>query len=124
VLRRSKNDSVIGGVCGGLGAYFGIDPVVFRIVFVLLALAGASGVLIYIVGWIAIPEEGTDTSAISSAPRKTGEGHVPQLLIGAALVAVGAIILFDELLPGFDEFIWPLALIAIGVGLALTAVKR
>jgi hypothetical protein len=93
-------------------------------VFVLLALAGASGVLIYIVAWIAIPEEGTETPATSNAPRKGGEGHVPQLLIGAALIAVGAIVLFDELLPGFGEYIWPLALIGVGVGLALTAVKR
>jgi phage shock protein C len=56
-VRRSTTDKVIAGVAGGLGRYLGIDPVILRIAFVLLALSGGSGVLLYIIGWIAIPQE-------------------------------------------------------------------
>ncbi len=55
-LYRDPDNSVFGGVCGGLGAYFGIDPVWIRILFVILLIAGY-GVwgLVYIVLWIAVP---------------------------------------------------------------------
>ena len=57
-LRRSRTNRRIAGVCGGLGAYFGIDPTLIRILFVLLGLpGGAPGILIYIIPWLAMPEE-------------------------------------------------------------------
>ncbi|MCB0045538.1 MAG: PspC domain-containing protein [Caldilineaceae bacterium] len=53
-LRRQNG--MIAGVCGGLGAFFGINPFWFRLLFVLLALPGAlPGVLIYFVLWLIIP---------------------------------------------------------------------
>jgi phage shock protein C len=55
VLRRQNG--IIGGVCGGLGAYFGVSPWLFRILFIFLHLPGAvPGLLVYIVLWIAIPK--------------------------------------------------------------------
>ncbi|MFZ4058272.1 MAG: PspC domain-containing protein [Ferruginibacter sp.] len=54
-LYRNENDKIIGGVCGGLANYFGIDPVVVRIVFVLVALAFGTGLLAYLILWIAVP---------------------------------------------------------------------
>lgn len=59
-LRRSLKDSVIGGVSGGLGEYFGTDPVIFRILFVVLAFTGGGGVLIYLLMWIFIPKAEID----------------------------------------------------------------
>lgn len=56
-LRRSRKDKVISGVCGGLGAYFSIDPVIFRILFVLIALPGGISILIYFLLWLVIPLE-------------------------------------------------------------------
>ena len=56
---RNTDDKVIGGVCGGLGAYFGIDPVWLRILFVALFFTPLNGFLIYIVLWIVIPEAKT-----------------------------------------------------------------
>ncbi len=53
-LYRDENHKVLGGVCSGLANYFGTDPIIIRIVFVLLAFAGA-GLLAYIVLWIAVP---------------------------------------------------------------------
>jgi phage shock protein C len=56
-LYRSTTDKVIAGVCGGLGKYFDIDPVVVRIVFILFGLAGGSALLLYIILWVLVPEE-------------------------------------------------------------------
>lgn len=55
-LTRSRHNRVIFGVCGGLGEYFGVDPVIFRVGVIVLTLAGGSGVLLYVIGWLAIPE--------------------------------------------------------------------
>lgn len=59
-LRRSLKDSVIGGVSGGLGEYFGTDPVIFRILFIVLTFTGGGGVLIYLLMWIFIPKAEID----------------------------------------------------------------
>ncbi|MBL8159508.1 PspC domain-containing protein [Candidatus Saccharibacteria bacterium] len=72
-LYRSETDKKLGGVCGGLGEYFGLDPVLFRIGFVVATVAGAvPGILPYIVLWILIPtksalppEHDDDTTAKS-----------------------------------------------------------
>jgi phage shock protein PspC (stress-responsive transcriptional regulator) len=53
-LYRDENNKIIGGVCSGIARYFGTDPVIIRIIFVLLAFAGA-GVLAYFILWIAVP---------------------------------------------------------------------
>ncbi len=63
-LSRSRSDRYLGGVAGGLGDYFGIDPVVFRILFVALTLAGASGVALYIIAWLLVPAEGSEQSIL------------------------------------------------------------
>jgi phage shock protein C len=46
---------MLGGVCGGLGEYFDIDPVIVRLLFVALAFAGGLGIILYIIAWIIIP---------------------------------------------------------------------
>ena len=58
-LQRSVDDRVVAGVAGGLGKYFGVDPVVVRVVFVLLSLVGGGGLLAYLVLWVVVPEEDT-----------------------------------------------------------------
>lgn len=54
-LMRSKTDSKIAGICGGLGEYFDVDSNVFRIFFVLMLLCGSLGFWFYIVCWIILP---------------------------------------------------------------------
>lgn len=61
-LRRSRTDRKIAGVAGGLGRYAGIDPLVFRILFVVLAVFGGSGILLYALAWLLIPEDGATES--------------------------------------------------------------
>ncbi len=56
-LYRSKKDKVLGGVCGGIGEYFGIDPVLFRVLWVLSIFFAGFGILAYIICWIIIPEK-------------------------------------------------------------------
>ena len=56
-LYRSKKDRILGGVCGGMGKYFGIDSNLVRLLFVLLAFAGGAGIIVYLAGWLIIPEE-------------------------------------------------------------------
>jgi phage shock protein C len=55
-LYRSVEHRVIGGVAGGLADYFDIDPVIVRLVFVIVALAGGGGLLVYLILWIVLPE--------------------------------------------------------------------
>jgi phage shock protein C len=57
-LYRSRSNRVIAGVCAGIGAAFGIDPTIVRIVFVLLGLpGGAPGIVLYLICWLFMPEE-------------------------------------------------------------------
>lgn len=55
-LYRSVQGRVIGGVAGGLADFFGMDPTIVRLIFVLLVIFGGSGVLLYVVLWIILPE--------------------------------------------------------------------
>lgn len=55
-LYRSKKDKLLGGVCGGIGEYFEVDPVIVRIIWVVLAIASlGTAILVYIILWILIP---------------------------------------------------------------------
>jgi phage shock protein PspC (stress-responsive transcriptional regulator) len=56
-LYRSMQERKIAGVCGGLGDYFDLDPVFFRLVFLLSILFGGLGVLAYLVMWVMVPEQ-------------------------------------------------------------------
>jgi len=57
-IYRDPDNRMIGGVCGGLGAYLGIDPVIVRILFILFLIFGI-GFLVYIILWIVVPEART-----------------------------------------------------------------
>lgn len=56
-IYRSSQEKVIAGVCGGMGEYFDKDPVLFRILFVLVTLMFGFGILAYLVFWISIPKD-------------------------------------------------------------------
>ncbi len=124
-LYRSTTDKVIGGVCGGLANYLNIDPVIVRILFVLLAVFGGSGILVYIILWIVIPEQvytfGTEESTtepvkveeVQETEKKRGKNT---LIAGVLLIAFGLLILADRLIPAYDLWdFWPLILVAAGV---------
>ena len=55
-LRRSRGNRIVGGVCGGLGDFFGLNPWLFRLVFLWLLLPGGlPGLLPYLILWLIIP---------------------------------------------------------------------
>jgi len=54
-LYRDINDKILGGVCGGLAAYFKIDPSIIRVIFVVFTFSGGAGILLYILLWIILP---------------------------------------------------------------------
>jgi phage shock protein C len=65
LLQRSTTNKMIAGVCGGLAVYFNLDPVLMRVIFVALALAGGPGVVLYIILWVVMPE---DTAPVAVTP--------------------------------------------------------
>lgn len=55
-LYLSDTDKKIGGVCGGVGEYFGIDPTFIRLLWIIFIFIGGSGLLAYIIAWAIIPQ--------------------------------------------------------------------
>ena len=55
-LYRSKTDRKLAGVCGGLAQYFNVDATLIRVLFVLLAVLGGSGLVLYVAMWIIVPQ--------------------------------------------------------------------
>src|SRR4051795_11369851 len=110
-LVRSRDDRWIAGVCGGLGRYFGLDPVIVRLAAVALTFAGGAGIIAYAGAWLLVPEEGSDS------PLLKGSANNRKLatIAGIALVAIGGIGILDTLNFWFDgDLFW--ALLAIGAG--------
>ena len=91
-LQRSRSDRVVAGVCGGLGDYFDIDPVIFRIAFVVLAFVGGAGFLLYPAAWLLLPEEGHHRSIGESWVHRGKRGH----WLAIALIVIGGLILAGE----------------------------
>jgi phage shock protein C len=128
-LERSRNDRVVAGVCGGLGEYFAIDAVLFRIAFVLLIFAGGLGILAYGLGWLLLPEEPwpgdpDPGSTLDRAADALGEDRRGgAVLLGGAFVGVGVLFLLDVAWPNFLSwrYVWPVALIAVGAAIILRA---
>jgi phage shock protein PspC (stress-responsive transcriptional regulator) len=87
-LTRSSSDKVLGGVSGGLGRYFDIDPIIFRIGFVVLTLAGGAGFVAYVAAWLLVPADPVPGAAPVDRNRVLtvlGGG----ILVIAALIALG-----------------------------------
>src|SRR3954466_9925168 len=81
-LTRSSTDRVLGGVCGGLGSYLGVDPIIVRVVAVVLALFGGAGILFYLAAWLLVPSD--DPSAEAHPGRAATMAGVVVLVIGVA----------------------------------------
>jgi phage shock protein C len=119
-LYRSDTDRVLGGVCGGLGEYFAVDPIWFRIGFVVLALGGGSGVLIYLLMWLIVrprPE--------GYAPPETSRGSLTgAAVVGLVFIFVGTIALINTIAPSLGQYFWPAVLVLGGVALVMGGLSR
>ncbi|MEU3670653.1 PspC domain-containing protein [Streptomyces virginiae] len=93
-LRRSKRDKVLAGVCGGLGRYFDLDPVVFRIVLGVLAVTGGVGLIFYGFAWLLLPQDGEE----DSEAKKLLTGRVEGATLAAVFAALVGCALFLSML--------------------------
>jgi phage shock protein PspC (stress-responsive transcriptional regulator) len=75
-LFRDPENSVIGGVCGGLSAYFGVDPVIFRLLFVVFFFAGGASVLVYAILWIVLPKAETAAQKLEMRGEKVNVSNL------------------------------------------------
>ena len=141
-IYRKIDDCIVAGVCGGLADYFEIDETLVRVIFVLLAIGGGSGILIYLVLWLIIPKAGQKDKKIDweenvkefaddiSNKAKTvakefkKEIKVEKInpekrqgsFLGLLLILWGGVLLVDKLVPMVIEweYVWPGMLIILG----------
>jgi phage shock protein C len=144
-LFRSENERVLGGVCGGLGEYIGIDPVFVRIFFIIWMILGEAAVLVYFILWIVMPNESAapDTDGISGEVigarfrlmgqevSEAARQPSPQLItyVGAGLIAWGAFQLLERIglvwIPRqYTVYLWPAMLILAGGFVIYRAMTR
>ena len=152
-LQRNERDKMIAGVCAGLADYFDIDVTWIRIAFVVAVLAGFSGLLIYIILWIALPSGpynpkfnpyDTDykvyedkTSTMSTDPNQPVNPVLPpskprnnngRVIVGLLLIAFGGFFLLEEfnILPYWFNLskLWPLVFIIPGILMIAKAGKK
>ncbi|MBI3522103.1 MAG: PspC domain-containing protein [Chloroflexi bacterium] len=126
-LERSVDNRMVAGVCGGIAEYLQIDATIVRVFFVLLTIFGGVGLLAYIVLLVVMPlpgqglivgtsssEASGDAAAATSTPRvqrrRESAGYI-LIAIGLAFLLnnIGALRFLD------GRYLWPLALIAIGL---------
>src|SRR5579863_6084093 len=110
-LRRSRDGRMVGGVCAGLGRYFDVNPVFYRVGFVILTLLGGAGILVYGAAVLVMPNEGEQDSIAADVMRHQRER--PLALVALAVVTVAGIALLSHLsfTINSDPF-WVIALLA------------
>lgn len=103
-LRRSVTDRHVAGVAGGIARHLDIDPIIVRVALVVAVFFGGAGLLLYVAGWILVPEEGTDDEplGLDRRSRTIALGGVGVLALVAALGDWA----------GAFWFPWPLAILA------------
>lgn len=122
-LRRSKDDRVGVGVAGGLGEFFGVDPIVFRVLFVALTFMGLAGVVLYLVCYAIIPEQDAPNSTLDRVIARLRRTGVPIWLaiIGALVILWVCLLSWWSPVPFTAIFV--LAVI-VGIGLAMARTSR
>jgi phage shock protein PspC (stress-responsive transcriptional regulator)/predicted membrane protein len=119
-LRRSRGDRMIAGVSGGLGEYFDVNPVFYRVAFVVLTFLGGAGLLIYAACAVVIPNEGERESLASDILRNHRQR--PVALVGLILAAIAGIALLSHLsFRVHGDTFWVIVLI---IGAALLWTQR
>ena len=131
-LYRSVTDRRLGGVAAGTADYLDVDPTMARVIWVLLTiLTGFLPLgLLYLIMWWIVPEappqaEGDAAAAEGDAAAPARRGPSGSVVAGLVLIAVGGWFLVREFLPAFDlDWLWPVALVLVGVVLIAGATRR
>ncbi len=111
-LERLRGDRAVAGVASGLARYLGVDVAWIRIGFVVLALFGGSGILLYLIGWLAIPQEGEDDSI---AVDRAGDIQSAGSWIGIALIVLAGMIVLGNTGLIRGELMVAAVLVAVGI---------
>jgi signal transduction histidine kinase len=107
---RSRENRVLLGVAGGLGERLGVDPVLIRVAFAVLAIAGGSGVVFYLLAWAVSVEPDSDAARETPVRRPSA-----RQALALGLVVLGSLLLLREIGLWFgDQIVWPIALAAAG----------
>ena len=127
-LYRSTTNKVFAGVCGGLAEYFDVDPIVLRILFVLMVLFGGTGIVLYIAAIFIVPkrplvwnEMPPAQSEVKSSPRS----ETVRNWFGIAMVILGVLLLlanmevfhFFNFMEDAFEYVFPVLLIILGMAI-------
>jgi len=119
-LQLSSTDRYIGGVAGGLGRHFGIDPIVVRVIFVALCVFGGLGILLYGALWAFVPSDRTGRAIIEL----NGPTRRTVLLIFGGIVALGIVgSVFGGSHAWDGGFAWPLAAVVAVAAVALAYLR-
>ena len=99
-LRRSTSDVKLAGLCGGLARHWGVDPVLVRVGFAMLALSGGIGLVLYLAGWLLLPADGKDAAPADDLFGAATRKWPREVWIAIVSVAcVGALALFGSVTP-------------------------
>jgi phage shock protein C len=137
-LRRSTANKILGGLCGGLGEYFNIDPTIIRLIWVLAIFwMGIPAIVAYFVGLIVISITGQKEETVQEEPvidvqspetvkHQAAKTSNPHLIWGWLIIGLGVIILMESLgyFQRVKEYIFPGALIIAGVWVLVTGFRR
>ena len=119
-LQRDLQNKVLGGVCSGLSNYFNIDATFWRILFFVLFLFGCSGLLIYVILWIAMPaakyEPGPTPASQEVSANDVQKKKNGNMAAGLTLIGIGIICLLARYVPQINwHTAWPILLIVLGL---------
>jgi phage shock protein PspC (stress-responsive transcriptional regulator) len=121
-LRRSETDRVAAGLAGGMGEYFGVDPVIFRVLFATTAFFGGAGILAYLIAWAVIPERSQANAPIDRFVAGMRRRKVPLWVAMVGAVLLVWIVLSSWWVPWrvFPWMFFPLLLAAVILSVALS----
>jgi phage shock protein C len=127
-LTRSLTDRVLGGVCGGLGSYVGINPWWVRGLFIILGIFTAgTGILIYLALWYILPPETLADITVDADPHHRATNPETMILIGGVVIVMGLVVLARNLgilsSENGDAFL-PLVVILFGMTLLIKQLWR
>jgi len=124
-LRKSDKDKVFDGVCGGIGEYLKVDPVIIRLLWVVLVIFGGTGVLAYLVAMIIIPKSTTEILVENDDDKQVVPNTYSHQFWGILLVVAGLLLfigiigpisgLFAGVTVVMGSVLWPLLVIGLGL---------
>ncbi|MDD5231746.1 MAG: PspC domain-containing protein [Candidatus Marinimicrobia bacterium] len=142
-LYRSDQQKIVAGVCGGIAEYFEIDPVLIRLIWIVLIVFGGTGILAYLIAWIVIPtrQMKNEEPVVKEEPVVETPESKPQaqsqnmrLFWGIVLILIGLLIVANQfwwpldffrlVIKGIFKFFIPAILIVLGIFIILQGSER